>query len=206
MEYKTIGEVCEFKRGKNLSKDVKGLGNTPIVLYGELYTTYGNYIENISSYTSKEIAITATPANKNDILMPVTSTTKEAQIGKASALNIDETVYVGGDAIVLSHNQNAGYLVHLLNSHYFEVLKMQHRSGTTVSHLSPKGIATIKIPVPPLPVQEEIVRILDAFTELETELEAELETRKKQYQHYRDKLLNFNVFCHNGGGEDNGTF
>lgn len=49
----------------------------------------------------------------------------------------------------------------------------------------------IKIPVPPLGVQEEIVRILDRFTLLEAELEAELEARKKQYAFYRDSLLSF---------------
>jgi type I restriction enzyme, S subunit len=48
-----------------------------------------------------------------------------------------------------------------------------------------------KIPIPPLVVQEEIVKILDNFTELEAELEAELETRKKQYKYYRDALLTF---------------
>jgi len=49
----------------------------------------------------------------------------------------------------------------------------------------------IKIPLPPLPIQEEIVRILDNFTELEEELEAELEARKKQYEYYRNELLTF---------------
>ena len=49
----------------------------------------------------------------------------------------------------------------------------------------------ILIPVPPIEVQNEIVRILDNFTELEAELKAELEVRKKQYEYYRDKLLNF---------------
>ena len=48
---------------------------------------------------------------------------------------------------------------------------------------------TIEIPIPPLPVQEEIVRILDKFTELETELETELGLRKQQYEYYRDKML-----------------
>ena len=47
----------------------------------------------------------------------------------------------------------------------------------------------ILIPVQPIEVQNEIVRILDNFTELEAELKAELEARKKQYEYYRDKLL-----------------
>ena len=48
-----------------------------------------------------------------------------------------------------------------------------------------------KIPIPPLTIQEEIVKILDNFTRLEAELEAELEARKKQYEYYREELLSF---------------
>ena len=48
-----------------------------------------------------------------------------------------------------------------------------------------------RIPIPPLPVQEEIVRVLDAFTELHTELHTELQKRKQQYNYYRDNLLSF---------------
>ena len=55
--------------------------------------------------------------------------------------------------------------------------------------------SSFKIPFPPLPVQEEIVRILDNFTELTAELEAELEARRKQYEYYRDKLLTFDNSC-----------
>lgn len=55
------------------------------------------------------------------------------------------------------------------------------------------------IPVPPLPVQEEIVRILDAFSALEAELEAELEARKRQYEYYRNKLLTFDENTTGGG-------
>lgn len=51
--------------------------------------------------------------------------------------------------------------------------------------------SNIKIPLPPLPVQEEIVRILDSFTELTAELTAELTVRKKQYDYYRDSLFKF---------------
>ncbi|MBC6759228.1 restriction endonuclease subunit S [Corynebacterium sp. LK24] len=47
------------------------------------------------------------------------------------------------------------------------------------------------MPIPPLPIQQEIVKILDTFQSLEAELEAELEKRKKQYEFYRDQLLTF---------------
>lgn len=52
--------------------------------------------------------------------------------------------------------------------------------------------SNFEIPVPPLEVQAEIVRILDTFTELTAELTAELTDRKKQYEYYRDTLLTFN--------------
>lgn len=73
--------------------------------------------------------------------------------------------------------------------------------------------STFKIPVPPLPVQEEIVRILDSFSSLEAELEAELEARRKQYIHYRDELLKFErvliaslgELCKISVGRKNGT-
>jgi len=48
-----------------------------------------------------------------------------------------------------------------------------------------------KIPLPPLDIQKEIVKILDNFTQLEAELEAELEARMKQYEYYIDELLSF---------------
>jgi len=49
-------------------------------------------------------------------------------------------------------------------------------------------MAKLLIPVPPIEVQREIVKVLDTFTKLEAELEA----RRRQYQYYRDALLNFN--------------
>jgi len=51
-------------------------------------------------------------------------------------------------------------------------------------------VSKLQIPVPPLEVQREIVKILDKFTQLEAELEAELEARRRQYKYYRDALLN----------------
>ena len=56
----------------------------------------------------------------------------------------------------------------------------------------------IEIPLPPIEVQTEIVRILDKFTSIEAELEAELDCRKRQYEYYRDKLLSFE----NVGGQE----
>ncbi|MFL0576932.1 restriction endonuclease subunit S [Brevibacterium luteolum] len=57
-------------------------------------------------------------------------------------------------------------------------------TSVKLPQLSVRDTDTLRVPVPPLEVQREIVRVLDAFTQLEAELEAELEARRTQYQHY----------------------
>jgi type I restriction enzyme S subunit len=63
--------------------------------------------------------------------------------------------------------------------------------GSGIKHPSMAKVLDMKIPVPPITIQREIVDILDKFTQLEAELEAELEARRKQYEHYRNQLLSF---------------
>ena len=65
--------------------------------------------------------------------------------------------------------------------------------GAGIQHPSMKSVLELQIPLPALPVQREIVRILDSFTLYSAELTAELTARRKQYEFYRDKLLNFNT-------------
>lgn len=63
--------------------------------------------------------------------------------------------------------------------------------GSGVKHPNMTELLKLQIPIPPLPIQEEIVIILDTFTTLEAELEAELEARKKQYHFHRNALFSF---------------
>lgn len=80
------------------------------------------------------------------------------------------------------------FLFHYLRSMNFRPFL----SGGERAKLTKAKLLEITIPIPPLPVQQEIVDILDAFTKLEAELEAELEARRQQYAHYRNSLLSFN--------------
>lgn len=76
--------------------------------------------------------------------------------------------------------------------YYCFVLGEWCRRNTTTSSFATvdmEGFRRFQFPVPPLEVQREIVRILDAFAELEVELEVELEARRRQYAHYRDALI-----------------
>lgn len=66
---------------------------------------------------------------------------------------------------------------------------MNSKQGAGIPGLNRKAIYSLNIPLPPLPIQQEIVRILDTFTNLTAELTAELTARRKQYEYYRDELL-----------------
>ncbi|MDD4066623.1 MAG: restriction endonuclease subunit S [Clostridia bacterium] len=72
--------------------------------------------------------------------------------------------------------------------------------GGGIQHPSMKQVLELRIPIPPIQVQEEIVRILDKFANFTAELEAELESRKKQYEYYRNKLLDFSETRNKLGG------
>lgn len=76
------------------------------------------------------------------------------------------------------------YYYLLNNASFFQV---KAKTGK-LPQISTPDTDNYLVPVPPLPVQDEIVRILDSFTKLEAELEA----RRRQYEFYRDKLLSFN--------------
>ena len=77
--------------------------------------------------------------------------------------------------------------------HYLQIVDVSDLIHGNIPKLTGSDFRNIIVPVPPLEVQEEIVRILDKFGELEAELEAELETRKSQYEFWRDKLFEQNV-------------
>ena len=85
---------------------------------------------------------------------------------------------------------------------FYYKMKTMHLSqmneAAGVPSMNQRKLGRIQIPVPPLEVQREIVRILDQFTMLEAELEAELEARRAQYEHYRNHLLSYESLAARG--------
>ena len=110
-------------------------------------------------------------------------------VGKAVAW-LGESIVTGGHATVIKHREDPKYLSYWFQAESFRAQKRALATGTKVIDVSARQLMKVKIPVPPLEVQREIVRILDQFTALEAELEAELEARRRQYQHYRDLIRN----------------
>lgn len=82
---------------------------------------------------------------------------------------------------------------------YFYLKKIEKKirseivADGSIPALNKSDLEKIKIPIPPIEVQEEIVRILDKFSKLEVELEAELEKRKDQYEFWSEKIFKNNI-------------
>lgn len=192
VEWKPLGEVCDkiFAGGTPAStKEEYYNGTIPWLRSGEINF---NGIDKTEK-TITELGFSKSSARwvrKNSVLLAMTGAT----VARSAVNNIELTANQSVCALETNESIiNYKYLYYCLANKY-EALKNQGQG--VLSSLNLTTIKKIEIPVPPLSVQQEIVRILDKFTQLEAELKAELETelkcRKQQYEYYRDKLLSFN--------------
>lgn len=170
VEFVKLGDVCEVQRGKRLTK--KQLSDQ------DNYPVFHGGIQPIGYYSKCN--------RKANTVMIINVGASAGTIGFCG-----QDFWSSDGCYCLSHvnELSARYLYFLLskNQHYFQS-KVRHGGIPTLDALVVKNF---EIPLPPIEVQTEIVRILDKFTELEAELEAELDCRKRQYEYYRDKLLSF---------------
>nr|WP_238994263.1 restriction endonuclease subunit S [Actinomyces sp. 565] len=192
VEYKPLGEVGRFIRGSGLQKSDFVEDGFPCIHYGQIHTQYGISTGAAISSVVLEQASRLRHARPGDLLIATTSEDDEA-VGKATAWLGDGEVAVGGDSYIFRHALEPKYVSYFFASRSFQIQKQRYITGAKVRRLSDVGMSRILIPVPPLGVQREIVRILDQFTqlgaELEVELEAELEARRDQYAYFRDALI-----------------
>ncbi|MGL4676822.1 MAG: restriction endonuclease subunit S, partial [Brevinema sp.] len=190
VEYKALGDekVGIFTRGSGLQKKDFTTSGIGCIHYGQIYTYYSIYTTQTKSFVSIEFAKKARKAKCGDLVIATTSENDE-DLCKALAWLGNEEIVVSNDACFYSHNLTPKYVAYFFQTEQFQEQKRVFITGTKVKRVNVNDLAKIKIPVPPLPIQEEIVRILDNFTALTTALTTELIARKKQYTYYRDSLL-----------------
>lgn len=186
VEWKSLGQIGELVRGSGLQKSDFTENGVGCIHYGQIYTYYGNYAYETKSFVSPTLATKLRKAQKGDLIIATTSENIE-DVCKPLVWLGEEEVCVSGETYILKHNQNPKYLAYYLQTPIFFDYKKQNRTGTKVTRVHGDKLEKFELPIPPLEVQKEIVRILDAFTELTAELTA----RNKQYEYYRDKLLTF---------------
>ena len=187
-------EVGEFIRGNGLQKSDLRESGVSAIHYGQIHTIYGVWTSETKSYVTKEMALKLRKAQPGDLVIATTSE-DDAAVAKAVAWIGENEVAVSGDAYIYRHSLDPKYVSYFFQSEDFQSQKKRFITGTKVRRISGDSLAKIRIPTPPLEVQQEIVKVLDAFkkleAELEVELKAELEARRKQYEHYRNRLLTF---------------
>jgi type I restriction enzyme S subunit len=168
VEYKKLGDICIFERGTSITKKDIIEGNIPVIAGGQEPAYYCNQANRIGE--------------------TIVISSSGAYAGYVSYWN--QPIFVSDAFTVKPQNGLlTKYLYYFLVSKQERIYSLQKAGG--VPHVYSSDIALLKIPLPPLPVQQEIVRILDTFTELIKELNAELDARRKQYEYYRDLLLTF---------------
>ncbi len=171
VEFKALREVAMVRRGKRLTKRQ--------LSHDSKFPVYSGGV---------------TPMGYFDEFNQPANTVTVVKYGTAGFVNYIEQKFWANDVCYCIKPKDPRQSV---NKYLFYALKNKQDlikslvTDAIPAHLPTAVINNFKIPLPPLEIQHAIVGILDKFSKLEAELEAELEARKRQYQYYRDKLLNF---------------
>ena len=190
----TLGEIGEFTRGNGLQKkDFQEEGN-PVIHYGQIYTKYGFIADEVLSYVNDEIFSKLRKAQKNDILIATTSE-NIADVGKSVVWIGEDEIGFSGDMYSYRTQQNSKYIAYYFQTNAFQRQKERKVTGTKMTRIHGDDMEKIEISLPPLSLQNKIVKVLDKFQVLLADtkglLPEEIEQRQKQYEYYREKLLTF---------------
>lgn len=175
VEFVKLGDCCSFKRGTTITAKNAIPGDVPVLAGGQKPA----YYHNEANRTGETIVVAGSGAYAGF----VSYWTIPVFLSDSFSVEPDDRLVV----------KFVYYFLKNIQQKIFATKK-----GSGVPHVHGSSIEKFEIPLPPIEVQTEIVRILDKFTSLEAELEAELDCRKRQYEYYRDRLLSFE----NVGGQE----
>lgn len=193
VEYKPLNNVVKsistgLNPRKNFTLNIEGATNFYVTVK-EITTGKIVFSDKTDKITDEALDIIQDRSNLEfgDVLLSGIGT-----IGKVALVDIPIGNWNCSESVFLIKPKNdvitSAFLAHILGSKNVQKFFQGKARGSTLKGIRQQDLKQLKIPVPPIEVQEEIVRILDKFTELTAELTA----RKKQYEFYRDQLLSFN--------------
>ena len=168
VEYKPLGKVCLMERGTSATKGTMQSGEIPVISGGRQPSFYCNQ----SNRTGETITVAGSGAGAGYV-----------QYWNEPIFVCDAFSIKGSDNIITK------FVYYFLASIQEQIYSTKKGGGVPHVHIS--SIDKFEIPLPPLPVQEAIVNILDRFAVYAAELQAELQARQQQYNYYRDTLLSF---------------
>lgn len=201
VEWKALGEIGEFIRGKRFTKADYVEDGIDVIHYGEIYTRYGVFTTHALSQVRNDMAKSLRYAEPGDVVITDVGETVE-DVGKAVAWLGDEKVAIHDHCYAFRHSMNPKFVSYCMQTASFIAEKAKYVARTKVNTLLINGFAKIAIPVPypndlekSLAEQASIVAILDKFDALTNSisegLPREIALRQKQYEYYRDLLLSF---------------
>ena len=179
VEFKALGEVCIIKTGQSVNKILidQNQGDYPVINSGKEPLGYINTFNT----ENDPIGITSRGAGVGSITWCV---------GKYFRGNLNYSATIIDEKIL-----NVRYLYFVLMNSQKQINELSVFNG--IPALNASSLVKLKIPIPPLSKQKEIVAILDKFdalvNDISTGLPAEIAARKKQYEYYRNQLLEFKV-------------
>jgi type I restriction enzyme S subunit len=177
-----LGNTCTFSKGKGISKgDVEPDGKTPCVRYGQLYTTYGELINEVVSATNL-------PANElffseaNDVIIPASG---ETHIDIATASCVKKAgIALSGDINVIRGESNGVFLAYYLNGPRRNRVA-RYAQGSSVIHLYAEQLKLLEVY---FPCAQEQQKIADFLTSVDTRIQ-QLKQKQSLLQQYKKGLM-----------------
>jgi type I restriction enzyme M protein len=183
-------EQIKFLRGQGISKkDIVEGGKNKCIHYGEIYTAYQPVIQEVVSKTNIEGKILS---EKGDVLVPSTTTADAMGIAVARALNEDDVI-IGGDINIIRTNNKyvlSVYLAYLISNSSVKNQLATYAKGVNILHLSNSDLRKLKIPLPPLEVQKEIVEQIEVKQKAIDHAKAIIESLEKERRYFGQVLKN----------------
>lgn len=189
-EIKRLATFGRFSKGDNISRQDLVESGDSALLYGDIYMNYEISTSCLDSKISKNTSLGAIPIYKGDILFAGSGETKE-DIGKNIVYLGKDKAFAGGDVIIFRQKENnALYLSYALNTKYTKFCKGIESKGEIIVHIYASNLKDIRIPLPPLKEQEQIVKFLDEKCEKIDLLIEETKKQIKLIKEYKTTLIN----------------
>ncbi|ELS6105402.1 restriction endonuclease subunit S [Escherichia coli] len=194
VEWKTLGEIGHFTRGKRFVKTDMLSEGYPCIHYGEMYTYYNVWTNKTKSFVSQELASKLRVSEYGDVIIVAAGETIE-DIGKGTAWLGKSNVVFHDACFSYRCLLNPKYIAYFTRTKIFHDQIKKHISSGKISAINANGLSKVKIPMLSAKEQARIVEILDKFDTLTNSitegLPREIELRQKQYEYYRDLLFSF---------------
>ena len=182
VEYKQLKEIASYKDGKPHENILRDSGRY-VVAKVRFISTNGEF--------RKYADIRLSPVEKNDVIMVMSDLPHGQSLAKCFIIEENELYSINQRVCALTIKNDRVLPKFLYYSLNRNKQLLAYDSGYNQTHLKKQWILDVKIPVPPLDIQSEVIRIFDSFSMLQKELLNELNARKQQYEYYQSKLFSF---------------